>query len=585
MSVKRLLAARDGGVEVPMMHDLVVRGGLVADGDGAPARRADVAVDGDRITAVEPGLNGARVLDATGCIVAPGFIDIHTHYDAQVFWDPALTPSSFHGVTTVVAGNCGFSIAPTRPSHRDLIARTLENVEDMNVATLEAGIPWDFETFPEYLASVARHGTVLNFAAYIGHTALRLFVMGEDAYHRLATPTEVTGMQAALAEAIDAGAAGLATSFLLNHRGADGLPVPSRLADREELVALLDVMAAKRRGVVSVAPGGWCDFDELYVLQPLAGVPFTYGALLSLATGGHRRQVALNEAGWRAGAEVWPQVSPRPLAFSIPMTDPFTLNFNSVFAELMPLDLEARRTAYADESWRRRATAEFAAVDPVFAPRWGAHTVAESSAHPELIGRRLTDIAAERGVEPFDALLDLTLDEPDLGLRIHSVLANDDVDEVTSLITLEHCTLGLSDAGAHVGQICDASQATDLLGNWVRERKVLTVELAVRRLSGLQADILGLPDRGYLRPGAAADVVVFDPATVAPGPTRRVRDFPGNADRLTAPEPVGIRHVLVNGDPIRTDGEPDPACAVRKPGRVLRPAPRGPVAAAPARPR
>jgi N-acyl-D-aspartate/D-glutamate deacylase len=553
------------------VHDVVLRGGLVVDGTGSPGTECDVGITGDRISGLGRRLAGRRALDATGCVVAPGFIDIHTHYDAQVFWDPALTPSSFHGVTTVVAGNCGFSIAPTRPSHRNLIARTLENVEDMNVATLEAGIPWDFESFPDYLASVGRSGTVLNFAAYIGHTALRLFVMGDDAYHRPATTAEVAGMQSVLGDAVDAGAAGLATSFLINHRGADGLPVPSRRAVRSELVALLEVMAERRRGVVSIAPGEWCDFEEVYRLQPIAGVPITYGALLSLPSGAHHRQVELNEDGWRAGAEVWPQVSPRPLAFSISMVEPFTLNFNPVFAELMAGGLEARRAAFADASWRQRAVEAFEA-EPTFAPRWEAHTIALSTAHPDLEGRRLTDIAAARGAGPFDVLIDLSLDEPDLGLRVNSILANDDVEEVARLLRLEHCTLGLSDAGAHVGQLCDAAQATDLLGNWVRDRQVMTVEQAVRRLSGLQADLFGFADRGYLRVGGAADVVVFDPATVGPGPTRRVRDFPADADRLTAPEPTGVRHVLVNGTPIRVDGTADPASGASRPGRVLRPA-------------
>src|SRR6516225_7915455 len=191
-----------------MVAELVIKGGVVVDGTGAPGRRADVAVSGGRVAEVGAGLDGDRVLDASGCVVAPGFIDIHTHYDAQVFWDPALTPSCFHGVTTVVAGNCGFSIAPTRAEHRELIARTLENVEDMDVATLAAGIPWDFASFPEYLASVGQHGVGINFAAYIGHTALRLFVMGDDAYERTATAKEIGRMQAVLREAMLAGAAG-----------------------------------------------------------------------------------------------------------------------------------------------------------------------------------------------------------------------------------------------------------------------------------------------------------------------------------------------------------------------------------------
>src|SRR5579862_1130546 len=200
-----------------MTNDLVIKGGTVVDGTGSPGRRADVAVAGGRITAVGADLEGDRVVDASGSVVAPGFIDIHTHYDAQVFWDPALTPSCFHGVTTVVAGNCGFSIAPTRSEHRELIARTLENVEDMDVAALAAGIPWDFETFPEYLDSVARHGVGLNYAAYIGHTPLRLFVMGDEAYERAATADEVAQMQAVLRQSLEAGAAGFATSFAITH--------------------------------------------------------------------------------------------------------------------------------------------------------------------------------------------------------------------------------------------------------------------------------------------------------------------------------------------------------------------------------
>jgi N-acyl-D-aspartate/D-glutamate deacylase len=553
-----------------MSAELVIKGGTVIDGTGSPGVRADVAVTGGRISGIGDDLRGDRTLDAAGCVVAPGFIDIHTHYDAQVFWDPALTPSSYHGVTTVVAGNCGFSIAPTRPSHRTLIARTLENVEDMNAATLAAGIPWDFETFPEYLESVGRHGTALNYTAYIGHTALRLFAMGDAAYQRTATPDEVTRMQAILGEAMDAGAAGLATSFAIPHRGVDGLPVPSRFADRSEFEALLDVMADRARGVVSVAPGEQCGIDDLYELQPRVGIPFTYGALLSQPSGSHRRLVEVNRRGWQAGAEVWPQVTPRPLTFSLSMADPFPLNPNPVFAELMRTDGAARRQAYADPVWRKRAAEAFE-LQTAMQPRWDTYEVSESSAHPDLIGRRLIDLAAERGVAPLDALLDLSLDEPQLGLRVRAILFNDDPQEVRALLSEEHCTLGLSDAGAHVGQLCDAPEPTDFLGNWVRDRQVMPLELGVRRLTGVQADLFGFADRGYIRPGSAADLVVFDPETIAPGPVRRVRDFPGDAERLTAPEPVGMRHLVVNGTPIRVDGTTHQAAVDARPGRLVRP--------------
>ena len=282
------------------------------------------------------------MLDAAGLVVAPGFIDIHTHYDAQVFWDPSLTPSCYHGVTTVVAGNCGFSIAPTRPEHRDLIARTLENVEDMDVAALAAGVPWDFSSFPEYLASVEASGLGLNFAAYIGHTALRLFAMGDEAYERPATGAEIVAMQTILREALEAGAAGFATSFAPTHRGADGKPVPSRVADRAEVDALLATVGEVGLGVAAFTPGGTLGVDDLYEIQPAIGVPFTFTALLTVPSGGHLRLIELNRAGWANGAQVWPQVSPRPLRFAMSMAAPFTLNVNPKFAELMAADAAAR---------------------------------------------------------------------------------------------------------------------------------------------------------------------------------------------------------------------------------------------------
>jgi N-acyl-D-amino-acid deacylase len=554
-----------------MDAELVIRGGVVIDGTGAPGRRADVAVSQGRVAAIGEGLRGERTLDATGHVVAPGFIDIHTHYDAQVFWDPALTPSCFHGVTTVVAGNCGFSIAPTRVEHRELIVRTLENVEDMNAASLTAGVSWDFTSFPEYLASVGRRGTALNFAAYIGHTALRLFVMGQDAYERAAQPHEVEQMQAVLREAMLAGAAGFATSFATTHRGAEGKPVPSRLADQAELHALLEVMRELGRGVVAFAPGphGPGFLPGLYALQQRVGVPFTYGALLTSPAGTHKMLLELNDAGWAAGARVWPQVTPRPLVFSMTMDAPFVLNVNTQLGTLMAGSIEQRRRAYADPAWRKQALEAWAEQPPFLMPRWDTYEIAESPSHPSRVGRRLTEIAAESGGEPFLTLLDLALDEPELALRVRCIVANDDPDGVAQLLAQEHCTLGLSDAGAHVSQLCDAPQATDLLGNWVRERGVLTLEQAVRKLSGVQADLMGFADRGYLRPGACADVVVFDPETVAPGPLRRVRDFPADAERITADQPIGVRHVLVNGVAVRVDGVQ--AGRDVRPGRVIGP--------------
>ena len=233
----------------------VIRGGTVIDGSGTPGISADVLISGGKIIEIGHNLVGDRVLDATGCVVAPGFIDIHTHYDAQIFWDPALTPSCFHGVTTVVGGNCGFSIAPVRPGDRELMANTMEKVEDMDPATLLEGVPWDFESFPEYLDSVEQHGSLLNFSAYVGHTAVRLYAMGDDAVGRAATADEIESMAVIVREAMEAGAVGFATSFAITHIGADGSPIPSRWADRAEIEALFTAVADTGRGIIGVNGG------------------------------------------------------------------------------------------------------------------------------------------------------------------------------------------------------------------------------------------------------------------------------------------------------------------------------------------
>jgi N-acyl-D-amino-acid deacylase len=560
-----------------MSGRIVIRGGTVVDGTGAPGVRADVAVRGDRIEAVAASIApeaGDVTIDATGHVVAPGFIDIHTHYDAQVFWDPALTPSCFHGVTTVVAGNCGFTVAPTRPEDRDLIGRTLEKVEDMDPAALAAGIPWDFETFPEYLDSVRRHGMLLNYAAYIGHTALRLYVMGSAASEREATTTEIDAMADLVREAMDAGAAGFATSFAVTHRGADGRPIPSRWAGPDEIEALCRAVGETGRGVIGVNGGENLPFSACYDLQPRVGAPFTYTAVLTSPTKAHEKAAEIHRAGRARGADVWPQVSCRPLSFSMNLVEPFTLNTSPVFAELMGGSLDARAAAYRDPAWRDRVRQGWADGKGLM-PRWDTFEVMESAANPGLIGRRLADIAAERGVDCLDLLLELALAEADLkGLRVKAILANDDPDGIAMLLKEPGCTLGLSDAGAHVGQLCDAPLPTDLLGNWVRGRGVLSVEEAVHKLSKVAADLFGFEDRGELRPGAYADVVVFDPATVAPGPVRRVADFPAGAERLTADAPQGMHHVLVNGRPIVRDGSLVTDALDTKPGRLVSPAPR-----------
>jgi N-acyl-D-aspartate/D-glutamate deacylase len=557
-----------------MDADIVIRGGTVVDGTGSPGSRADVAVTEGRISAVGPDvddLDGARVLDASGQVVCPGFIDIHTHYDAQVFWDPDLTPSSFHGVTTVIAGNCGFSIAPIRADAVSLLARTLQHVEDMSFDTLAAGVPWgEFETFPQYLDAVEHHGTALNYGCYVGHTAVRLYVMGEDAYERPATDDEIATMQSVIAEAMAGGAMGFASSASPTHNGDGGRPVPSRVADLAELRALLEPVKECGRGVVALLPGGMFPNKEVFRLQREVKRPFTWTALLTVkGYPYHEKVIAEHDAAWAEGVEVWPQVSCRPLVFQMNLAEPFTLNMRPTFAALMDKPREARLAAYRDPAWRATAWQDVSGRAGGLPLNWAKLSVAESAAHPELVGRPLVALADERGCTPLDVMLDVSLDD-NLESRFWSVLANDDPDAIAWLLPRDNVLLGLADSGAHVSQLCDACFSTDLLGNWVRDKGVMTLERAVHKLTGEPAGVYGLAERGTVEVGKVADLCVFDPGAVAPGPLRRVRDFPADGERLTADAPVGMTHVLVNGVPIRTDGAADAEGLSSRPGALLR---------------
>jgi N-acyl-D-aspartate/D-glutamate deacylase len=553
-----------------MDGDIVIRGGTVVDGSGAPGRSADVAVRDGTIVAIGPGLSGATELDASGQVVAPGFIDIHTHYDAQVFWDPDLSPSSFHGVTTVVAGNCGFSIAPTRSDGIEILVRTLQHVEDMSFDTLMAGVPWDeFETFPQYLDAVDRRGVALNYACYVGHTAVRLYAMGDDAYERKATPDELVAMARMVDEALDAGAIGFASSWSPTHGGDHGRPVPSRMADLEELSALLEPLRGRSRGVAALLPGGVLSHDQMFDLQRHIGRPFTWTALLTFAGSDYHEHVMADHAAARAtGVDVWPQVSGRPLVFQINLAEPFSLNTYPIFAALMDAPFDERTSAYRDPAWRAAAQGQL--DSPGFSLfSFTSLSVAESPTRPDLVGRSVVDVAGEQGITPFDLLLDLSLAD-DLETRFWSVLANNSPEGIAFLLPREDVLLGLADSGAHISQLCDACFATDLLGHWVREQEVMSLERAVHKLTAEPAAVYGLSDRGSVKVGKAADLVVFDPETVSPGPIRRVVDFPAAGERLTADAPVGMTHTLVNGVPIRVEGRPVPEALGRRPGTVLR---------------
>ncbi len=551
------------------MVELAIRGGTIVDGTGAPPRQGDVGIADGRIVEVGDRVVAPREIDASGLLVAPGFLDIHTHYDPQVLWDRALTPSSWHGVTGVVAGNCGYSIAPTRSGGEGTLLRTLDKVEDMRLATLEAGIQWDFETYPEYLEAVRRRGTLINFGGYVGHTPVRIYVMGDEAYERPATDAEIDRMKEVVASSILGGALGFSTDRAGFHLGDGGRPVPSMAATQEETEALIRVTAELGQGTVHVAAGN--DYAWLYELAPALGRPINRSSILTYPpevrqARSHLEKLAEHESARRRGADVWVQVSCRPIEQEILMVEPTSFYVMSSFSDFVAADRDGRLRLLADPDWRARVERDLD-DNGLLRTRWSEAIVVESPENPDLVGRSIGEIAAGRAATPFGALCQLAIADG-LLTRVRITFANDDVDGVTQLLNGEGCILGLSDAGAHVSQICDAVLPTDFLANWVRDREVMSIERGIRKLTGELADVLEL-DRGYLRPGAPADVVVLDYERLAPGPIRRVRDFPAGGERLVADRPVGVDHILVNGVSIRREGSPDPSGEEAMPGAIL----------------
>jgi N-acyl-D-amino-acid deacylase len=546
---------------------LALRGATVIDGTGTPAIKADVLVtDGivTRIGTVDAS-EADESIDLDGLVLAPGFIDPHTHYDAQVLWDRDLTPSSWHGITSVVTGNCGFGIAPASPEGRDLVMRTLENVEGMPLEALQAGIPWTFETFPEYLDAVDSEPTRCNVAALLGHTPVRFNVLGEQATERSATSAEVARMREIVAEGMAAGAIGFSTSRSESHRGAYGRPVPSRLAELSEIWELAGAVGDAGHGTIEATWGPDFHVEECARLAADIGRPITWAAIMVIRDHPEmsvdlERRVA---AAGGAGTLVFPQVACRPIVAQVTLADPAPLANVPAFGEILSLDRHARPGLYADPQWRERA---YAGVREKWGNKLDEATVQETGIHHALLGGpTLGELAAERGGTALDVAVDLALAE-DLATRFRIVMINDDEEQVGRLLQNRSMLLGLSDAGAHTSQLCDANFATYLLQRWVRELGVLSLEDAVWRLTGQPAEVYGLTGRGTIAPGSIADLVAFDPETVGTGPLERIVDFPGGADRLVAPS-SGIEHVWVSGHHTRIDGKDVPDARF---GRVLR---------------
>jgi N-acyl-D-aspartate/D-glutamate deacylase len=552
-----------------MDGELVIKGGRLLDGSGTPGRDADVRIANGKVVEIGDALAGDQVLDASGAIVAPGFIDLHTHYDAQVFWDPWLTPSSLQGVTSIIGGHCGLSIAPCREASRDSMVRTLHFVEDMSPETLKLGVDWSWEDYGSYRRRVAEHGLGVNFGTYVGHTAVRLWVMGPDGYEREATAAEIEQMQRVVADAVRGGAIGFSTDRSHFHTADGGRPVPSVTGSQQECEALMRA-AAGAGGVCAAIVDEDCTW--IYRLQPGLGAPVTWCQIITYPDGSPRQpwpeeQLAIHEPAFRAGARVHPQVTPRPISFQVSFAQPMSFYPVPAFGELATLEVSERAARYRDAAWRERAIRDLASKQWVD-PNWHKFSVEETPNQPELIGRSVDELARERGEDPTAVALDIALAD-DLETRFRVIFANDDLPLLERILRTDGCLLGLSDAGAHNSQMCDASLPVDFLSNWVRDRELMPVEAGVRKLTGELADFLGLPDRGYLREGAAGDVVVFDLDDLDSGPLHRVADFPAGTDRLTADAPRGLRHVLVNGVPIRVDGDDVRAKVDDLPGTLL----------------
>ncbi len=557
-----------------MTYDLKLVGGTLIDGSGAPGVVGDLGIQDGVIVALGDAPDDAlETIDARGRVVCPGFVDIHTHYDAQVLWDQRLTCSPWHGVTTAVVGNCGFGVAPMRPEHRDTIMRTLEKVEGMSYEALRAGLgeEWPFITYPEYLDALEAKGCAINLASVIGHSPLRLYVMGEDATEREATPTELTEMEALVREAMRVGAIGFSTSMAPTHHGAGGKPVPSRLASFAEVDGLVGAMRESGRGVLQAAQGRHFFNKEFTDLAERHGVPITWTALLAgmAGKGSHHRFLKAAAEHAEAGLTIVPQVACRPIMFDFHLAEPYPFEILPVFHDAMRADAEAKLGIYADPSFRAQFKRESASDAKNVNAGWPERAVlSRYDNDPSLEERGVAELAKERGVHPVDLVLDLSI-ESGLKARFRFAFLNHDQEEVRDLITDPNTVITLSDAGAHADQLCDACYSTHLLGHWVREEGALTLEQAIHALTRRPAELVGITDRGWLALGRAADIVIFDPETVAPAPLRRVRDLPGGAERLVA-DAIGIDAVIVNGRVLRRGGEDQVSDEQALPGVLLR---------------
>lgn len=555
------------------MHDLIIENARVYDGSGSPPQRGGVAVKDGRIVQAGARIEGDAVqrIDAGGLGLMPGIIDTHTHYDAQITWDPFANPSPALGVTTVVMGNCGFTIAPCRPSDRDLVMRNLTHVEGMSIDALRAGIEWGFESFPQYLDQIERNGVGPNVACFVGHSGVRTFVMREDAPKRAATADEVKQMRAIVAEAIEAGACGFSTTRSGQHNGEGGIPMPSRLADDHEMTALSAALKDSGRGLLMMTKGADTPVPWIEQLCAAADRPYLVAALLhsNLTPEATFDDLSHIRAAQGRGHRMYGAVSACPLNFEFTLHEPYVFEGLRAWQPLMRMDHKAFTAALADPALRAALKAELGERSRrMFTGEWDKAHVAQVAdpSHASYEGRSIAALAREAGQHPIDFMLDLALSEG-LDTVFTATLLNSDEDAVGRMMRDEHAIVSLSDAGAHLTFLCDAGFGLHVLGHWVREKKLMPMEQAVRKLTSEPAQLFGIRDRGSIATGMHADLLLFDPETVGRGPSRRVFDLPAGASRLTTPA-IGVHGVWVNGKQV-ADGNGLLKDAPRA-GKVLR---------------
>jgi N-acyl-D-aspartate/D-glutamate deacylase len=569
------------------MHDLVVRGATVVDGTGAPARRADVAVDGDRITAVGRVEAAARdVIDGEGKLVTPGFVDIHTHYDGQVTWDPMLTPSSWHGVTTLVMGNCGVGFAPALPDRHDWLIGLMEGVEDIPGAALSEGIRWGWETFPEFLDHLDTVPLAIDVGTQVPHGAVRSYVMGDrGGRNEPATPDDIDSMAAIVREGIEAGALGFSTSRTIAHRAIDGEPVPGTFAAEDELRGLGRALVRAGAGVFELAPAGVLGEDLAAPEREMAWMrrigaeierPITFALLQhDLAPDAWAEMLELSDRALAAGAAIRPQVAGRPLGLLLGLQTMHPLQAKLSFRDVAGLPFDEMVDRLRRPGVRRRILDEVAATgdDRLSFIGMGLDRIFPIGDPPDYEPSPDESVAAraeQAGTDPWELFYDLLLEDDGRELLLRPLLGYSHLnqDAIREMLLHPSSALGLGDGGAHVGAICDASTTTYMLTHWARDRsrgEKLPLEFVVRKMTRDTAELYGLGDRGVLAPGMKADLNVIDHDRLSLSRPRMEHDLPGGARRLLQ-RAEGYVATIVSGEVVRRGGNDTGA----RPGRLLR---------------